>query len=99
MSASKTNLQKQKRRHAGPLIGISLALAVGTVLFLGFLAYNADTEDEAAPPQAQTEEPSARPAVGAPATPMDDPDPAPSVVEPTPEPADPVTDPTPAPVE
>lgn len=85
MSASKTNLEKQKRRHVGPLVGITLALLVAGGLFFGYMAYTADT-DETPPPEAQTTEPSTRPAVGAPATPLDDPDPAPSVIEPAPAP-------------
>ncbi|MES2664502.1 MAG: hypothetical protein V4712_00280 [Pseudomonadota bacterium] len=35
MSAPHTNLEKQKRRHKGPLIGIALALLFG----LGLMAY------------------------------------------------------------
>ena len=89
MSASKTNLEKQKRRHVGPLVGITLALLVAGLLFFGYMVYTADN-DETPPPQAQTDEPSTRPATGAPATPLDDPQPAPSVIEPAPgpEPAD-----------
>jgi len=86
MSASKTNLDKQKRRHIGPIVGITLALLVAAGLFFGYMVYTADT-DETPPPQAQTEEPSTRPATGAPATPMTDPEPAPSVIEPAPAPA------------
>lgn len=89
MSASKTNLEKQKRRHVGPLVGITLALLVAAGLIFGYLAYTGDT-DETPPPQAQTDEPSTRPATGAPATPMNDPEMSPRIVEPapTPEPVD-----------
>jgi len=88
MSASKTNLEKQKRRHVGPLVGITLALLVGSGLFFGYMVYTADT-DETPPPQIQTDDPSVLPAPGTPATPQDDATPAPSVVAPTPAPADP----------
>ncbi|KPQ05896.1 MAG: hypothetical protein HLUCCA12_12995 [Rhodobacteraceae bacterium HLUCCA12] len=44
MSASNTNLKKQRRHHAGPLIGITLALLVAVGLFIGYLFYTADTE-------------------------------------------------------
>lgn len=39
MSAPDTNLDKQKRRHAGPLGGIRLSLIVVALLFAGFLAW------------------------------------------------------------
>lgn len=53
MSASKTNLEKQKRRHRGPLIGIAVALAAALILFLVYILTLADTE---------TPEPAAEPA-------------------------------------
>jgi NhaP-type Na+/H+ or K+/H+ antiporter len=37
MSAPNTNLEKQKRRHRGPLIGMALALVFVGALFLGYL--------------------------------------------------------------
>ncbi|TNF20760.1 MAG: hypothetical protein EP318_09705 [Rhodobacteraceae bacterium] len=39
MSAPDTNLEKQKRRHKGPLAGIKLGLAVVALLFAGFLVW------------------------------------------------------------
>lgn len=90
MSASKTNLEKQKRHHKGPLIGITLALLVAAGLLFGYMVYTADTDTEAPATQTQTEDPSTLPARGTPATPMDDAEPAPSVIDPapTPEPVD-----------
>jgi hypothetical protein len=63
MSAPQTNVEKQERRHRGPLIGMALALAAVAVLAFVFLAEGGDevtgvptdaggalTEGEAAPP-------------------------------------------------
>ena len=87
MSASNTNLEKQKRRHAGPLIGISLALLVASGLFVAYLMYNADAEEAApAPPAEQMEERSVMPEPGGAATPMDNPEGAPNVVAPAQQP-------------
>ena len=46
MSAPHTNIERQRQRHRGPLIGISVALAVVAVLFLVFLgdAFATDSE-------------------------------------------------------
>jgi len=41
MSASNTNLEKQKKRHRGPLFGIALALAWAAALFAGFMIWTA----------------------------------------------------------
>lgn len=43
MSAPQTNITRQKRRHAGPLIGIVIAalLAVGFLFF--YMTYSAQT--------------------------------------------------------
>lgn len=43
MSAPQTNIERQKRRHAGPLIGIIIAavLAVGALFF--YMTYSAQT--------------------------------------------------------
>jgi hypothetical protein len=83
MSAPQTNLEKQQRRHRGPLTGIVVVLAVVSVMAIGLLAYlsrNA-AEDPPATPAAVT---APLPAEGAPATPLADPTPAPQVLE-TPE--------------
>lgn len=94
MSASKTNLDKQKRRHFGPLIGITLALLVAGGLLFGYMVYTADTEDAAPATQIQTDDPSTLPAQSTPATPLEQADPAPSVIAPAPTP-----DPAPAPAD
>ncbi len=97
MSASKTNLEKQKRRHIGPLVGISVALAVALTLFVVFMFYSVDSEpapDPAAPPQTELPE-TGLPAEGAATDPMTPSGPsAPQVIEedgvptPIPEPGD-----------
>ena len=49
MSAPKTNIEKQKRRHIGPLVGIALALLVaGALLFwlLGNVLVDTETSTE-----------------------------------------------------
>jgi hypothetical protein len=43
MGAPDTNIQKQKRRHAGPLIGLS---AILVIVLLGFVWWVADEADE-----------------------------------------------------
>lgn len=48
MSSPQTNLEKQKRRHIGPIVGISAALAFALVLFLGWSFWSAQ---EATPPE------------------------------------------------
>jgi len=88
MSASKTNLEKQKRRHAGPLIGITLALLVALALFLGFLIYTADTDEAEPAGQTRSGETIGIPVPGAPATQMNDPEPAPSAIEAEPTPTE-----------
>lgn len=46
MSAPDTNLEKQKRRHKGPLGGIRLALLFAALLFVGFLIWTFAQGDE-----------------------------------------------------
>ncbi len=48
MSASNTNIEKQAKRHRGPLIGIAFALAWAAVLFVGFLIWTAYQSDNPA---------------------------------------------------
>ena len=49
MSAPDTNLDKQKRRHWGPIFGITAALAVAGALFLTFFGSQTELfEDDAA---------------------------------------------------
>jgi hypothetical protein len=70
MSAPKTNIQKQKRRHWGPLLGIALALIVATLLFLWLMGYLADTETPDPAPAPVVEQEGGLPAGGAPESPM-----------------------------
>jgi hypothetical protein len=90
MSSPKTNLEKQKRRHWGPLVGIAIALAVATVLFLWLMGYIADTEtpEPGTEPVIEETEPGAGiPGEGAPATPTT-PEADNQVIEVEPEPGD-----------
>lgn len=41
MSASNTNLEKQKKHHKGPLVGIASVVILAVTLFLGLLAWTA----------------------------------------------------------
>jgi len=43
MSAPQTNLEKQKRRHRGPLIGITFGLLVGAGLAVFWASSGSDT--------------------------------------------------------
>lgn len=70
MSAPKTNLQKQKRRHWGPLLGIAIVLIAATILILWLLGHLADTDTpETAPVPAVEEEEGGLPAGGQAVTP------------------------------
>jgi hypothetical protein len=81
MSAPKTNLEKQKRRHWGPLVGIALALTVATLLFLWLVGNIADTDTPEPVPQPAVEDAGGLPATGEPATPMSPEVTAPPVLE------------------
>jgi hypothetical protein len=49
MSAPDTNLKKQEKRHAGPLIGISAGILLVIVLITGFIFLQVSPpEDDAA---------------------------------------------------
>ncbi len=90
MSSPKTNLEKQKRRHWGPLVGIAVALTVAAVLLLWLMGYIADTDtpDPAPDPAIEETEPGAGiPGEGTPATPIE-PEAENSVVETPPAPED-----------
>lgn len=41
MSASKTNIETQKRRHAGPLVGMAVVVAIVILAFVGWLIVTA----------------------------------------------------------
>ncbi|WP_373353762.1 hypothetical protein [Pseudoroseicyclus sp. CXY001] len=53
MSADKTDLDKQSRRHRGPIIGISIAVIIGIILaiFMTVTAVNRGTQPEGADTQ------------------------------------------------
>ncbi len=90
MSSPKTNLEKQKRRHWGPLVGIAIALIVAALLFLWLMGYIADTDtpDPGPQPVIEESEPGAGiPGEGTPATPLT-PEAENSVIEVPPEPGD-----------
>ncbi|MEL7211354.1 MAG: hypothetical protein AAGK92_01755 [Pseudomonadota bacterium] len=48
MSASETNIDKQVKRHRGPLFGIAIALLWAAVLFLGLLLWTVYQADDPA---------------------------------------------------
>ncbi len=50
MSAPKTDIEKQERRHKGPLIGMGLGVAFAALLlfaFITWLAYNGNEPEDA----------------------------------------------------
>ncbi|MBV0914055.1 hypothetical protein [Anianabacter salinae] len=46
MSAPKTDIEKQERRHKGPLVGIAVAVSVALLLLLALTAYVVMTGNE-----------------------------------------------------
>lgn len=50
MSAPNTNIDKQKRRHWGPLIGMAVVVAFGLMMIMMWLGEEAAQSDPAAPP-------------------------------------------------
>ncbi|SIN86350.1 hypothetical protein [Vannielia litorea] len=42
MSAPDTNIEKQTKRHSGPLLGIALAVGVGVLAIAAWLLWAAD---------------------------------------------------------
>lgn len=58
MSASNTNIDKQVRRHRGPLYGIAIAVGFAAVLFAGLLiwtSYQADNPTAQSPAEIVSE--------------------------------------------
>jgi hypothetical protein len=39
MSAPQTNIERQKRRHAGPLLGMLAGVGFVALLFIGYVGY------------------------------------------------------------
>ena len=46
MSAPQTNVEKQARRHRGPIVGITAGLIFATILLVGFLLVVVDRGGE-----------------------------------------------------
>ena len=49
MSAPKTNIEKQERRHAGPLIGIAACLAFVAIVLVAYFGFIVDDVEDGAP--------------------------------------------------
>jgi hypothetical protein len=49
MSAPDTNIDKQKKRHAGPIIGITAGLVLAGILLFVFLGFQVDPAEDGAP--------------------------------------------------
>jgi hypothetical protein len=56
MSAPRTNIKKQRRRHWGPLLGIAIAITVATLLFIWMVGRVADTDTPERVPQPAVEQ-------------------------------------------
>lgn len=55
MSAPQTNLEKQRKRHLGPLLGIAFGLSLAVLLAVSaFMVPGVPRDQQAAPPVAQT---------------------------------------------
>ena len=52
MAQPENDLDKQKRRHAGPLIGMGVLVALVLAGFVWWVGYAVDTSDEPAPGEA-----------------------------------------------
>ncbi len=57
MSAPDTNIEKQKRRHLGPLIGMALVALFGVAMIFFWLMHEAANSDPPANPAAVTTTP------------------------------------------
>ncbi|WP_424966790.1 MULTISPECIES: hypothetical protein [unclassified Dinoroseobacter] len=53
MSAPNTNLETQRKRHIGPLVGIALAVGFAAFLFLAYLFFLADEGTPPVEPETQ----------------------------------------------
>ncbi|MFN4130663.1 MAG: hypothetical protein ACK4GC_12750 [Paracoccaceae bacterium] len=53
MSAPQTNIEKQKRRHRGPLIGMIVAVIAVVIGFVWWLGYEVTESDPVVSPQGQ----------------------------------------------
>jgi hypothetical protein len=80
MSAPQTNIDKQTKRHRGPLTGILVALGVASALLIGFVAYSSMTGTPDAP---QTSSPIEQPLQpgAVPSTPQAETSPSPQIID------------------
>lgn len=69
MSAPNTNIDKQARRHRGPLIGMALVVVFGVALILYWLMEESAQSDPPAPQDQIEQQSGTAPATQAPATP------------------------------
>ncbi len=89
MTPPDSNLDKQKKRHRGPLWGIAAVLILVALLFFGYLTYITGADPEEPPVEEEVlPDEDGIPAEGAPATPLEDEDSAPQVIEEDTEPDD-----------
>jgi hypothetical protein len=49
MSAPDTDIKKQEKRHAGPLIGMAGGLLLAAILIFAFLSYQVDPVEDGEP--------------------------------------------------
>ncbi|OYU38847.1 MAG: hypothetical protein CFE33_13525 [Pseudorhodobacter sp. PARRP1] len=68
MSAPNTNIEKQARRHRGPLIGMALAALFGVALIVYWLMQESAQSNPPAPQDQIEQQSGAAPATSAPAT-------------------------------
>lgn len=62
MSAPETNVDKQKKRHAGPIIGISAGLVFVAIILVAYLVYTSSPSTEGDDPVPDTIQEQATPA-------------------------------------
>ncbi len=93
MSAPNTNIDKQARRHRGPLIGMALAVLFGVLLIVYWLFEESAQSDPPAPQDAVETVPSTAPVEMITPTPNSDPTAPQSVIEADPAPQGSVTEP------
>lgn len=61
MSAPQTNIEKQKKRHWAPLIGMALAALFGVLLILYWIGEEVAGSDPERPAEGTTSQPTAAP--------------------------------------
>lgn len=89
MTAPDTNLKKQKRRHRGPLVGMTVAVAVAVALLMWLLFRTlTGTPETTEQPRAPAESTEAVPAESDAAAPTMPDSSTPQVIEETPPPTD-----------